>query len=119
MHVFLLVLSRNLWYSLHEIRKKRLKKKKTVKEEKSKLGESFNQSTTLGAEKIFKDEDEDAYDFLFLLSSNVALLRGEYLNKYIKYLIEVFPKLNYLKNHLLLINFLIFFRIFFLQFFHH
>ena len=80
---------------LHEIRKKRLKKKKTVKEEKSKLGESFNQSTTLGAEKIFKDDDEDAYDFLFLLSSNIALLRGEYLNKYIKYLIEVFPKLNY------------------------
>jgi hypothetical protein len=79
--------------TLHEIHKKRLKKKKTIKEEKSKLGEILNQSASIPTNKIQKDDDSN--DFLFLLSNNIGLLRGQYLNKYLKYLIEVLPKLNY------------------------
>ena len=37
--------------------------------------------------------------FLFILSGNPGLLKGDSLNKYIEYLIEVLPKVNYpLKN---------------------
>lgn len=80
---------------LHDTRKKRLKKRKTVKEEKSRLTESLNQSAFIGRQEQNEKDDDDINDLLYILSNNIALLRGEYLNKYLKYLIEVLPKLNY------------------------
>ena len=81
------------FYSRNE---KNLKKKKTIKEESQKMSEILEK---MSKNKDTPQEEEKSEVFLFFISNNIALLRGNHINTYVKYLIDVLPKIDYpLKN---------------------
>ena len=82
----------NDFYSKNE---KYLKRKKTVKDESQKVGEILEKVTEVKENPTSTEEEEINDGFLFLASNNIALLKENHINTYLKYLIDVLPKINY------------------------
>ena len=78
------------FYSRNE---KNLKKKKTIKEESQKAGEIDEKMSNTEETPIEEEEINDG--FLFLVSNNIALLKENHINTYLKYLIGILPKIDY------------------------
>ena len=72
------------FYTLYEKYKKLLQKKATKIEDKA------NQTST-----PTDKQEEINKGLLFQIANNIGLLKGNQINTYLKYLIEVLPKLNY------------------------
>ena len=77
------------FYSRNE---RNLKRKKTIKEESQKISETLEK---MSKDKETNTEEETSEVFLFLISNNIGLLKGNHIQTYLKYLIEVLPKIDY------------------------
>ena len=80
--------------TFYEINKKKIKKKKTIRDETPKSGEKSTPGLS-SKELSLKNSDDLDEVFLFMIAGNIGVLKGDNLNIYINYLIEVLPKCNY------------------------
>ena len=79
---------------LYKIKKKRIEAKETIEEiNKKKSGE--NSEIPQGEKKKLEKTTLIQNDILFLLAGNTVISRGQELEKYCKFLIETFPKIDF------------------------